>query len=316
MPTPAYTDFDSNVPAGADSAADYAVDDLANQRALRDMVITGRVKGFVQSRTTGTGPDATRPQYITWMNSSLAIGFRMKSTWGGTGNYQQTSVEWEWSNDTGGSWTSMGTAQANTFDASDNITASTNSGGFITLVMELWTKVLRGVASLASHTAATGTSVHGLGSMSTQAASGVAVTGGSINGTTVGLTTPAAVRATRVAEAFTDLGSIADAGTATMDLSLGSHFAMTPSSTTSHTMTVAVSNPPASGQSQGFIFEIINGRRSADAKITWPAAFKWVGGSATRPLDTALELSGRNLFSAVVRDGGTTYDVQHLGKRG
>lgn len=143
MPTPAYTNLDSNKPSGSDSPTTYATDNIANIRALRDMVITGRAAGFVQSRTTGTGPDASRPQYLTWLNSTLQIGFRMKSTWGGTGNCQQTSVEWEWTNDNGSSWTTLGTAQANTFDSSDNITATTNSGGFVALVMEIWTKVLR-----------------------------------------------------------------------------------------------------------------------------------------------------------------------------
>lgn len=202
MPTPAYTQLDSNKPSGSDSPTTFANDTLANIRALRDMAITGRASGFVQSRTTGTGPDAARPQYMTWLNSTLQIGFRMKSTWGGTGNWQQTSVEWEWTNDNGSSWTSMGTAQANTFDASNNITASTNSGGFVTLVMEVWTKVLKAVSDLSSHTGATGTSVHGLGSISTQAANNVAITGGTINGATVGATTPAA-------GTFTDLSDSA-----------------------------------------------------------------------------------------------------------
>lgn len=143
MPTPAYTNLDSNKPSGSDSPTTYATDNLNNIRALRDMVITGRAAGFVQSRTQGTGPDVSRPQYITWLNSSLQIGFRMKSTWGGTGNCQQTSVEWEWTNDNGSSWATLGTAQANTFDSSDNITATTNSGGLVALLMEIWTKLLR-----------------------------------------------------------------------------------------------------------------------------------------------------------------------------
>lgn len=148
MPTPAYTNLNSNKPAGTDSPTTYATDNLNNIRALRDMVITGRAAGFVQTRTQGTGPDVARPQYITWLNSTLQIGFRMKSTWGGTGNCQQTSVEWEWTNDNAASWTTLGTAQANTFDANDNITATTNSGGLVALVMEMWTKLLRYVGAI------------------------------------------------------------------------------------------------------------------------------------------------------------------------
>lgn len=204
MTTPAYTQLASNKPAGSDSPTTFANDTLANVRALRDHAITGRVAGFVQTRTTGTGPDASRPQFITWLNSSLQVGFRMKSTWGGTGNWQQTSVEWEWTNDNGSSWTTMGTAQANTFDNLNNITASTNSGGFFTLVMEIWTKALKAVSDLAAHIAATAADqapVHGLGTISTQAANNVAITGGTINGASVGATTPAAGTFTDLADA-------------------------------------------------------------------------------------------------------------------
>lgn len=164
MPTGSYTNLDSNKPSGSDTPTAFANDTLANVRALRDMVVTGRVAGFVQSRTTGTGPDAARPQYLTWLNSTLSLGFRMKSTWGGTNNCQQTSVEWEWSSDNGSTWATMGTAQANTFDSNDNITDSTNSGGFVSLVMELWTKVLRLVLAIktnASNHVGIGTSAPG-----------------------------------------------------------------------------------------------------------------------------------------------------------
>lgn len=319
MPTPAHTDFNSNKPSGGDSPTQYSSDDLANLRALRDAVVSGQpIPGFVQSRTTGTGPDASHPQYITWMNSTLGIGFRMKSVWGGTGSHQQTSVEWEWSNDTGGSWASMGTAQANTFDANDNITATTNSGGFAALVMEIWTKCLRAVAGLAAHIAATGTAVHGLGSIATQAANAAALTGTStLDGTGgVGQTTAPPVDGTRVRETFHDYGAIANGATVTLEFDKYSHFAFTPSSTTSDTVTIAVSGLPASGKSQTVLLEIINGRRSADGKITYPAAAKWIGGSGTRPLDTALELSGRNFISITVRDGGTRLEFSHQGKGG
>lgn len=313
MPTPAYVELDSNKPDGANSPTVYSGDDLANVRSLRDMAIAGRAKGFVQSRATGTGPDATRPQLITWLNATLSIGFRLNITWSG---FQATSIQWEWSNDNGGSWTAMGSAQAQTFDASNNITATTNSGGFFGILLEVWTKVLKAVSDLAAHVAATGTAVHGLGTMSTQAASAVAITGGAIDGTPVGATTPKDVDATRIREDFHDYGAIANGATVTLELNKYAHFAFTPSSTTSDTVTIAVSGAPANNKSQTFTLEIINGRRSADGKITYPAALKWLTGSASRPLDTALELSGRNVFAFTTRDGGTRYEITHLGKGG
>lgn len=316
MPTPAYTNFDSANPAASQAPSPYATSDLDNLRAVRDMAITGRIAGFVESRTQGTGPDVARPQYITWLNATLTLGFRMKSTWGGTGNYQQTAVEWEWSNDNGASWTSMGTAQANTWDANDNITASTNSGGFGTLVMEIWTKCLRAVAGLSAHILGTGTSVHGLGTMSTQPASAVAITGGAANAMTLGQTTPKEADVTRIREAFNDYGTIAAGGTVTLELDKYAHFAFTPNATTSNTVIIAVSGAPAAGKSQTWTLEIINGQRSADAKITWPAAAKWTQGAGARPLDTALELSGRNFFTIQTRDGGARLEMAHLGKGG
>lgn len=144
----------------------------------------------------------------------------------------------------------------------------------------------------------------------------VLVSGAAINGTDIGTTTPAQVAAVRVREDFVSIGTIAAAGTATIDLATGSAFSFTPDSVTSSTVTVAVTNPPASGDVQSFVLEIINGRRSADAKITWPASFKWIGGSTNRPLDTNLELSGRNIFSIYTRDGGARYEITHLGAGG
>lgn len=313
MPTPAYTDANWNKPAGSDTPTVFSGDTLTAVRALRDMAIAGRVAGFVQSRTQGTGPDVARPQYIAWYSAALGIGFRKKITWT---SYKPTTVEWEWTNDSAASWTSMGAAQVNTFDASDNITASTNSGGFVTLVHEIWAKALKVVADLAAHIAGTGTGVHGLGSMSTQAASAVAITGGTANALALGATTPADADATRIREKFNDYGSIGAGGTVTLELDKYSHFSFTPHATTSNAVTIALSGVPASGRSQVFTLEIINGQRSADSLITWPAAFKWIGGAAVRPVDTSLEAAGRNIFTVVTRDGGTRYEVTHLGKGG
>jgi hypothetical protein len=322
---PAYTEFDSANPQASQAPTPFSTSALNDLRALRDGVITGRIPGWVQSRVTGTGPGVDRPQRLYWMNATLSIGFKMQMTWGGTGTVQPLTVGWFWTsgadwNATPESavWTQMGSTQSNTFDANDNITVTTFSGGITTLIFEIWAKCLRVVAGLATHVAATGTSVHGLGSASTASLTAMAIAGtSSFNGSTgVGNSTAVPVDATRVRENFVDLGAIGNGATATMNASLYGHFAMTPSATLSHTMTVAVSNPPAAGKSQTIMFEIINGDRDIDGRITWPASFKWMGGSSNRPNDTTLEAAGRNLFSATTRDGGTVWDVMHMGKRG
>ena len=313
MTTPAHTDFDSNKPSGSNNPTAFGTDTLNNVRALRDMVIMGQVPGFVQSRTQGTGPSVDQPQYVTWYSSSLGIGFRWNITWT---SGKPTSVLSEWTNDSAASWTAVGSAQANTFDASLNITASTNSGGWVTMFFEIWAKVLKGVSDLAAHIAGTGTGVHGLGTMSTQAASAVAITGGSANALAVGATTPGDVDATRIREKFNDYGSIGAGGTVTLELDKYAHFAFTPNATPSNGVTIALSGAPATARSQVFTLEIINAQRSSDGLIIWPAVFKWIGGSSIRPLDTALESAGRNIFTFYTRDGGTRCEITHVGKGG
>jgi hypothetical protein len=91
-------------------------------------------------------------------------------------------------------------------------------------------------------TASTARTNLGLGSISTQAASGVAITGGSVNGTTVGASTPStgafttlsasgtstfsgAVSAT--ANAYMAIDALTDASTIAVDMSVGNNFSVT-----------------------------------------------------------------------------------------
>ena len=103
-------------------------------------------------------------------------------------------------------------------------------------------------------------------------------------------------------------------GTATMDWSAAAHYSFTAPVNTAN-FTIAFSNLPAAGKSQGITFEIINGQRSSGV-ITYPANAKWIGGVATKPADSSLESAGRNLFVCFTRDGGTRLEIQHLGKGG
>jgi hypothetical protein len=97
--------------------------------------------------------------------------------------------------------------------ASKTLTATVNAQGQLTVLA-------------ASDIAIANTQVSGLGTMSTQAASAVAITGGTINGTTIGGTTAAAVTATTFTGAGTGL-----TGTAT-SLSIGGNAATATSATT------------------------------------------------------------------------------------
>lgn len=91
-------------------------------------------------------------------------------------------------------------------------------------------------------TAATARTNLGLGSIATQAASNVAITGGSVNGTTVGATTPSTGAFTTLsatgtanfsgamsatANAYMQIDALTDASTIAVDMSVGNNFSVT-----------------------------------------------------------------------------------------
>lgn len=265
MTTPTHTDFDSANPQGSQSPTGYATSDLANQRALRDMIIAGLVPGFIETRTNGTGT-ANQPQFITWYNSALGIGFRWNITWT---TFQPTTIREEWTNDSGVSWTPIegsGTPTLSdmvlTYDGSDNITGSTNFGGMVTVLMEHWAKLLRVVSGLAAHIANSGTAVHSLGTMSTQAASAVAITGGAIDGTDAGNTTRGKGSFTRVVEDLNTYTPGAGAGVAVDWAKGGSTI------TTNGTNAITFANVPAGMAGHAIYIDNLN-------NVTWPGTMSW-----------------------------------------
>ena len=142
--------------------------------------------------TIGTTP-------ITWSNFSVAATYTA-----GTG---LTLTDYVFS------ITNTGVTAAAYGSASKTLTATVNAQGQLTVLA-------------ATDIAIANTQVSGLGTMSTQSASSVAITGGSINGTTIGATTAAAVNATTFTGAGTGL-----TGTAT-SLSIGGNAATATSATT------------------------------------------------------------------------------------
>jgi hypothetical protein len=73
MPTPAHTDFDNVNPQSSQTPAAFATSNMADLKALRDAILSGRIEGFVQTRTNGTGT-ANQPQFVTWLNAALRSG--------------------------------------------------------------------------------------------------------------------------------------------------------------------------------------------------------------------------------------------------
>jgi len=148
--------------------------------------------------TIGTTP-------ITWSNFSVAATYTA-----GTG---LTLADYVFS------ITNTGVSAAAYGSASKTLTATVNAQGQLTVLA-------------ATDIAIANTQVSGLGTMSTQAASSVAITGGTINGTTIGGSTAAAVTGTTVTAntQFTGAGT-GLTGTAT-SLSIGGNAATATSATT------------------------------------------------------------------------------------
>jgi len=147
--------------------------------------------------TLGTTP-------VTWSNFSVAATYTA-----GTG---LTLTDYVFS------ITNTGVAAAAYGSASKTLTATVNAQGQLTVLA-------------ATDIAIANTQVSGLGTMSTQAASSVAITGGTINGTTIGGSTAAAITGTTVtATTFTGAGT-GLTGTAT-SLSIGGNAATATSATT------------------------------------------------------------------------------------
>lgn len=91
---------------------------------------------------------------------------------------------------------------------------------------------------------------------------------------------------------------ITPAASPAIDLSLGTHF--TYSNTT--TPTFSFTNPPASGKAGAFTLAI-TGNGSAHAPV-WPASVKWPGGTAP----TVTVTNGQtDFFTFITYDGGTTW---------
>jgi len=308
----AYTDFDSAQPDGSVDAGAATIADIQNnQSALRDVILSaGIFKDYAYAQSGGT---AERPASITLTKGTYIV--RLTLTWAdvGGGRYNITAINAERSVNGGGAWDSIKNPISFTYDAGGNLTATSGGGGFFAKFMQLWGNLTKAISDLAAHIAATGTSVHGLASMATQANTNVNIDGGSIDGAAIGQTSRAAADVTRIRESFISYGQVGAGGTVTMQVNLGSHFWFQAPTNEADVFTVAISGAPANNISQTIMFELYDGRRSADLKITWPTSFKWIGG--TRPPDNSFENSGTNLFSATTRDGGATWDVIHLGKR-
>jgi len=276
---------------------------LANQIALIAASILGEAPSYLYSQVVGTGI-SDRPQYEYWKNG--VFWFRRTNTWGTTGGnkYNNTGTTLEYSSDSGSTWATVAT-ETRTFDSGGALTATTGGGGFATRLEMLWGKFFTLLDTVTAHAALTGTGAHGLGTMSTQSAAAVAITGGTIKATPQGTSTAADCSIDHSISAREIHSAVAFVTTTmNLDLSTASSFSTTATGTGAQALTVT--NPPASGVSYSFVLDLTNGGLRT---WTWMTGIKWAGGAAP-----TLTSSGRDILTFWTRDGGTTWNGALFGK--
>ena len=166
-----YTALNVAQPAGSQTGPNFATSANANDVALWYYVVMGgNAPTFVFSKSGGTTEE---PSVYLWVSTAQEV--RATNTW--TGGYITQQV-WEVSQDTGATWATVCT-QTYTYDATTGaLTATTASGGMGSMVNYAIGRLKATRVLYDAHVAATGAAVHGLGTMSTQAANAVAITGG------------------------------------------------------------------------------------------------------------------------------------------
>lgn len=187
----AFVDFDPAQPDGSVDNGSAALADIRNnQGALRVYIAAALFAGYTYAQSGGT---AAQPTAITLTKGATIIRFTL--TWGTTGGElnQPKTILIEISTNSGSSYDEVGTI-TNTYDAGGELTATSGGGGFLSKLWSLWGLVRKVIADLAAHISGTGTGVHGLGSIATQSAGAVAITGGAVNAS-LGASTPDVVTA-------------------------------------------------------------------------------------------------------------------------
>lgn len=291
----AYTAFAAANPVGTQTGTAAIDSARTNGLALRDAILMGAMDGFVFSVSGGT---ASQPAIMYWKNGTTWL--RASITWGsGTGtDGNPTSIAWDLSINSGTDYTTApgGAIDTQTFtwDSAGNLTATTGAGSWMSWLSGLLGKFKTLNAAYTAHAAATGTSVHGLGTISTQSAASVAITGGAIDGATVGATTKALgtfiqAREVHAAVTFSAGGNLNCAAAASFDMT----------ATGSGAATLTISNAPPSGAATTIVLWLTNGGLRT---WTWPTGSKFAG--ATAPTLTS---SGLDVLTATTRDGGTTW---------
>ena len=134
----------------------------------------------------------------------------------------------------------------------------------------------------------------GLGTIATQAANNVAITGGTISG----INTFSNSKIERYREDVT--ASTISSTSHTLDLSTANIFELTMNSSIT---SLTISNPPSSGEAFSFTV-IVKQDATGSRTISWPASVKFPNGSTPTLTTTANKV---DILNFITTDGGTTY---------
>ena len=165
-----YTAFDPTKPAGTQTGPTFATSTNVNDVALWYLaVMGGNAHGFTFSTAGGTTEE---PGQFIWSNGVYRV--YSNNTW--ASGYLTTQV-WTVSQDSGSTTASVCT-QIHSYDPTTGmLTATTGSGGMNDVVLYVLGRQKATRVLYDAHAAATGTGAHGLGTISTQSAAAVAITG-------------------------------------------------------------------------------------------------------------------------------------------
>jgi hypothetical protein len=258
----AYTPLNETKPVITDTR--QAIVDAArtNALALLHAVIGGTPTNERWSYTYTTGT-AALPTTIVLTNASDA-NKKVKIVLTYNGNYPATMKVY---------YTSTGDSGYDLLNASDltfTYSGSEISGGYhgsFLLGKMMWALgYIRDLqAYLSAHAALTGSAAHGLGTISTQAATAVNIDGGSIDGTTIGGAAAAAATFTRASEQSNTYTPSSGAGV-TVDWAKGAS-----QITNSGTNALTWSNIPGSVLATHFLYVSNLNSTTFPASVTWGA---------------------------------------------